>query len=54
VLRRVQGKKLLLQIQEKLSDIKDIDMATLEDSNTGQTLKKAVKFSQIVLVMRKG
>jgi transposase len=41
--RKAVGEKDFLNSKELYAPFKDIDIATLEDSNTGQTIKKAVK-----------
>jgi len=41
--RKAIGEKDFLNSKELYAPFKDIDIATLEDSNTGQTIKKAVK-----------
>ena len=38
------GEKDYLNSRELYAPFKDIDIATLEDSNTGQRIRKAVKF----------
>jgi len=43
--RKAIGEKDFLNSKELYAPFKDIDIATLEDSNTGQTIKKAVKLS---------
>lgn len=41
--RKAIGEKDFLNSKELYAPFKDIDIATLEDSNTGQTIRKAVK-----------
>ncbi len=41
--RKAIGEKDYLNSKELYAPFKDIDIATLEDSNTGQTIRKAVK-----------
>jgi transposase len=41
--RKAIGEKDFLNSKELYAPFKDIDIATLEDSNTGQTIKKAVR-----------
>jgi len=41
--RKAMGEKDYLNSRELYAPFKDIDIATLEDSNTGQRIRKAVK-----------
>ncbi|MCK4487301.1 MAG: hypothetical protein KAU38_11140, partial [Desulfobacterales bacterium] len=41
--RKAIGEKDFLNSKELYAPFKDIDIATLEDNNTGQTIKKAVQ-----------